>query len=517
MTIDLAAGRSVPWLLASWAQRRPDHPFLVWEPFDGRRRTWTYAEFALETARLATGLRRRGVGPGDRVLLHMENCPEFVLGWLACAELGAVAVCTNTRSTRSEISYFAEHAAVVAALTQPAFIADVEAAATGARWVAVTGEPGGGRLALDELLDGPEPFEGPPPLPTAPVSVQYTSGTTARPKAVVWTHANALFGAKVSAAHEGLTGADVQLVHLPLFHTNAQMYSLLATLWTGATAVLQPRFSASRFWDVAVANHCTFTSVVPFCVKALAAQGDPPPHHFRLWASGVGRPPEDDLFGVRTIGWFGMTETVTHCLVDDVEHPGRRGGMGRPAPEYGVRLVDDDRRPVGVDEPGHLEIRGVPGLSLFAGYLGDDAATAAAYTADGWFVTGDLACRHADGHFTFAGREKDMMKVGGENVAAAEVEAVIVALDGVTEVAVVGRPDDMLSEVPVAFVIAADPSPALREQIDATCRERLAAFKVPRDVRFVSELPRATLNKVAKGQLRGDLAAEHAATPAAPA
>jgi crotonobetaine/carnitine-CoA ligase len=507
--LDLAGGRNMPWLVETWARRRPDHPFLVWEPFEDTGRSWTYSEFARDTASLAAGLRAGGVRPGDRVMVHMENCPEFVLTWFACASIGATAVCTNTKSSPVELAYFGEHAGVVAAVTEPRFAADVEAVVRGAQWVAVTGEAASGSLPFAGLFADPDSADGSaPPDATTAVSIQYTSGTTARPKAVVWTHANALFGAKMSAAHEALGGSDVQLVHLPLFHTNAQMYSMLATLWAGATAVLQPRFSASRFWDVALRHRCTFSSVVPFCVKALAAQGDAPKHHFRLWGSGVSRPPEDDLFGVTTIGWFGMTETVTHCTVDDPEHPGRRGGMGRPAPEYGVRLVDDDGRQVRLEEPGHLEVLGVPGLSLFAGYLGDEAATASSFTDDGWFITGDLARAHPDGHLSFAGREKDMMKVGGENVAAAEVEAVIMALTGVTEVAVVGKPDHMLSEVPVAYVIASVPSDELRDGIDRACRDALASFKVPREIRFVDELPRATLNKVAKVQLRQELADE---------
>jgi len=433
----------------------------------------------------------------------MENCPEFLLTYFACAEIGAVAVCTNTKSSVAELAYFGEHASVVAAVTQAELLADLERAIPQARWIASTpGGEKGSAMPFGELLR----FDPAPPRETldrmTPLSIQYTSGTTARPKAVLWTHANALFGAKASAQHESLTGEDIHLVHLPLFHTNAQMYSILASLWVGATAVLQPRFSASRFWDVAVRHRCTWSSVVPFCVKALAKQGEAPRHNFRLWGNGVSCPAEDRIFGVRTIGWFGMTETVSHCTVDDPDHPGRPYGMGRPATEYGVRLVDGDGKPVGLEEVGNLEVFGTPGVSLFAGYLDDPGATEASYTEDGWFMTGDLARLHPDGHLSFVGRSKDMLKVGGENVAAAEVEAVIAAVAGVSEAAVVARADQMLHEVPVAFVIAAHPSTGLADAIISCCRDQLASFKVPREVRFVEEFPRSTLNKVAKAKLR---------------
>jgi carnitine-CoA ligase len=509
--INPVAGRCVPWLLSQQASRRPDHPFLIWEPFDGPAASWTYAAFARDVERLATGLQSRGISAGNRILLHADNSPEFVLTWFACARIGAVAVCTNTKSTSSELGYFAEHASAVAAVTQPAFRETIEAALPDGKWVAVSGEAQAGVTSFDALLEDPDVSDV-AIAPETPASIQYTSGTTARPKAVVWSHANAVFGAKASAAHEGLTAHDVHLIHLPLFHTNAQMYSMLATLWAGGTAIVQPRFSASRFWGVAVRRKCTWTSLVPFCAQALAALGDPPPNSFRLWGSGVSQPPTDALLGVPSMGWFGMTETVTHCVVDDPQFPGPPMAMGRPAAEYGIRIVDEQGQPAEYREPGHLQVLGVRRLSLFSEYLDDPVATADAFTDDGWFKTGDLAIRHPEGHLSFGGRIKDMLKVGGENVAEAEVEAVILGVSGVSEVAVVGRPHVMLGEVPVAFVIATRRSCGLTAEILAHCHSQLSSFKIPQEIRIVDELPRSTLNKVAKGTLRRLLSTEQSET-----
>jgi carnitine-CoA ligase len=505
--INPVAGRSVPWLLDMQARRRSDHPFLVWEPFEGEPATWTYAQFARDVESLATGIQHRGIGAGDRLILHADNSPEFLLTWFACARIGATAVCTNTKSSEAELRYFAEHASVVAAISQPAYRETIEAALPGGKWVAVSGEPQPGQTSFDSLFDDPD-VSGPAIDPSGAASIQYTSGTTARPKAVVWSHANVLFGAKASAAHEGLTQDDVHHIHLPLFHTNAQMYSMLATLWAGGTVVLQPRFSASRFWDVAVRRGCTWSSVVPFVAQALVSLGEPPPNSFRLWGSGVSQPPEDQLLGVTSMGWFGMTETVSHCVVDDPQFPGPSMAMGRPAAEYAIRIVDVNGQLTNIDEPGHLQVLGVRGVSLFAEYLNDPDATGEAFTDDGWFKTGDLAIRHAAGHLTFGGRIKDMLKVGGENVAEADVEAVILGVDGVREVAVVGRPHPMLGEVPVAFVIATSRTGEMAAEILSQCRTQLSSFKVPREVRIVDELPRSTLNKVAKGTLRTMLADE---------
>lgn len=132
------AGQDIPWMVERWARARPDHPFLVWEPREGGGRTWTYREFADDIARVAAGLAARGVGLGDKVLIHADNCPEAVLAWYACARVGAVAVTTNTRSVEAEIAYFASHAGCVAAVTQPQYAAIVASAAPELRWIAVT-------------------------------------------------------------------------------------------------------------------------------------------------------------------------------------------------------------------------------------------------------------------------------------------------------------------------------------------------------------------------------------------
>jgi carnitine-CoA ligase len=515
----MATGRTLPWLLDLRAQQRANHPFVVWEPFDGARQTWTYGQFAHRTRQLASGLQLRGIRAGDRLILQMDNSPEFLLSWFATTRLGAVPVCVNTRSARDEVAYFADHSGAVAALTQPAFASLIDEAAPQLKWIAVTdtdageiprpadrpaaADSFGGLFAAASDLSPPDSIGA-----LSPASIQYTSGTTARPKAVVWTHGNCMWGGRVSSSHETLRPDDVHLVHLPMFHTNAQSYSVLASLWVGATVVVQPRFSASRFWDVSLRNRCTWTSVVPFCVRALESQDLPREHYYRLWGNGVGAPPQDRLFGVRTIGWWGMTETVTHGLVDDVDNPARSLGCGRPAPEYEVAVLRADGTPVKAGETGELFIRGILGVSLFAGYLHDDDATKATVDSEGWLTTGDLVTVYDDGSMSFADRAKDMLKVGGENVAASEIEAVVLTVPGVLEVAVVAAPDDMLGEVPVAFVVAGDGRADLADNVLSACRQKLADFKVPRGVRFVDDLPRSTLNKVTKAELRKGLAAE---------
>jgi crotonobetaine/carnitine-CoA ligase len=198
-----------------------------------------------------------------------------------------------------------------------------------------------------------------------------------------------------------------------------------------------------------------------------------------------------------------MTEIITHGIVGDVGRPGHAAAIGRPAPEYEVSIRREDGSSIEVGETGHLFIRGRRGLSIFAGYLDDPKATADSFDEAGFFKTGDLVTLHADGFIQFADRAKDMLKVGGENVAASEIERVIQSVAGVREVAVVAGKHRMLQEVPVAYVVTTSADiDAIRAKIVETCRSRLSEFKVPRSVQFLEELPRGLTEKVSKVELR---------------
>lgn len=506
----------VPHLLRVHAEARPEHPFLIWEPFEGEPRIWSYARFEQEVRQVAAGLARRGVKRGERVLVHLDNCPESLIAWYACAHLGAVAVTTNARSVADDLTYFSSHAEVVGAITQPRFASLVAASCAGIKWLAVTDTDNGAAPEAGTMPPASESFAGlygdagdaplRPADPMLPIGIQYTSGTTSRPKGVVWTHANALWGAKLCALHEDLRPSDVHLTYLPLFHTNAQAYSVLAALWVGATVVLQPRFSASRFWDVSLRRGCTWTSMVPFCVRALMGQEKPASHSYRYWGNGISSPPTDDHFGVKTIGWWGMTETITHGIVGNVHLPNRPMSIGKPSPAYEIAILDDNGAPVGPGETGNLLVRGVPGLSLFLEYLNNEKATSGSFDEQGYFITGDRVTLGEDGFISFADRDKDMLKVGGENVASSEIERVIMSVPGIQECAVVGKRDPMLDEVPVAFLLVPGGEKAapadLVQKVEAACLKGLADFKRPREIRIVSELPRSTLEKIAKAELR---------------
>ncbi len=489
------AGLDVPALLAARAGQRGTHPFLVWAPFEGAGRTWSYAQFADETARIAGGLSARGVKPGGRVIVHMENCPELLLAWFACAHLGAICVNTNAASAGPELEYFAQMTGAVGAITQPQFESHFSTHCPGLNWLVTTGRQ------FDELHGAPLPARLPDP--SAPATIMFTSGTTSRPKGVLWTHANALWGAQMGALQLGLRPDDVYQVFLPLCHVVGLSWSVLATLWAGATVVLQPKFSASRLWPVALEHGSSVCSHVQFTAGVMAQQPVPPDHRFRLWGTSAWIPEQEAHFRARMIGWWGMTEVVTQGIVGDLYAPQRPRSIGRPSTGLQVKIVDDSGVPVPPGGAGNLLVKGVRGVSLFAEYFGNPAATADAFDKDGYFRTGDRVTLHADGCIQFADRVKDMIKVGGEGVSGAEIERTVLAVAGVKETAVVARPDPVYGEVAVAFVVLKEGAPAdIADRVIAHCKATLAKFKVPREVIVTDSIRSGTLGKISKAELR---------------
>jgi len=508
-------GQDIPWLLAHWAEHKPDHPALVWAPRDGAGRTWTYRELLTDVHRVAAGLSARGIAHGDKVLIHSENCPEMVVSWLACATLGAVAVTTNTKSVGAEITYFAEHTGTVAAITQPQYAAMVAAAAPALKWIVVTADNSGEPAtdpelahdydAFDTLFGDADGWTPRAPEPMLPFGIMFTSGTTSRPKAVVHTHANAIWASRTGPRNIDLTTDDTYLIFLPFFHTNAQSWSLWPVLGVGATAVLMPKWSQSRFWPMVVEHGVTHTSVMPFVMAALGNPDRPKEHTLRVGVFGLIMPDLDRMFGIDIYAAYGMTETVTHVITGKSQERLPTRSMGHVTPGYEIAVVDKETGELCAEgQTGELWMRGTRGIQLFLEYYDNEEANTKAFE-DGWFKTGDMVKMGAGGNVFYQERDKDLLKVGGENVSAKEVEELIVALPAIQAVAVVGKEHEFLSEVVVAFVIRAPgdvDDDAVAAEIIETCRQNLATFKVPRAVYFVDEFPTGTLEKILKNRLR---------------
>jgi crotonobetaine/carnitine-CoA ligase len=438
--------------------------------------------------------------------VHFENCPEALLVRFALARLGAVCVATNAMAAGPEIAHYAEASRATAAITQSSFAELVSAHAHNVRWVVASErestDAGCGADSLAALFAEPAP--GYPALPSDTAAIMFTTGTTGKPKGVVWTHSNVLWGCRYSAQVYGHRAEDVSLISLPLFHVVGLCWSFLPVLWAGGTAVLQPRFSASRFWPVSIAHRATLASHVLFTSMALQSQMVPERHYYRQWTVARGDRQSQSFNRIPAfVPSWGMTELVAPGICGDPNFRPAEGALGKPSLAHQIRVQDPEGKPVRAGETGELKIKGLRGLSIFQEYDGDPSATAAAFDDDGFFRTGDRVTLLDEGWIKFSDRASDVIKVGGEGVSPSEIEAVIRGVIGVRDVAVVGAQNSIYGQVPVAFVEAeAVPGRDLEGDILASCRASLAKFKVPQRVVVLSELPRIGNAKIAKAKLR---------------
>ena len=516
------AGKDVPWLAKLWATQTPDKAFLIWEPKDGEAKTWTYLQFWAAMNEVACGLIAKGVKKGDKVLIHAENSPEMMIAWYASSIVGSVAVTTNTRCVGDELTYFAEHSDAVGCITQPKFIQALAENAKSLPWFIVLDDNSGEAPSAEEAAFAAKydrwaklfghGTEAParPVEPMLPVGIQYTSGTTSRPKAVVHTHANALWGGRTGSQNLLMTSDDTYIVFLPCFHVNAQSWSFWSMMWCGGTVVLLPKFSSSKFWEISLKHKITRASMIPFTFKALFSQAVPEQHFYKTWSTGVKLHIIEQHFKVTTFATWGMTETVTHATRSDILQDSPEMNIGVPTPGYEYAIINPETgKYCEIGENGDLYLRGTRGIQLFFEYYKNPEAMKKSFTADGWFQTGDMARLEADGYMYFADRDKDVLKVGAENVSARQVEEFVGALLGMgvlDEHAIVAQKHDMLDEVPVLFAIKSPwtqlSEDEIRQKIIDGCKDGLADFKRPRAVYFLEEMPRATLEKVAKNVLR---------------
>ena len=507
-----ALGSDQPTTFAHvWAETVASHAsftFLVFEGPSGHVSEWTYGEFDREVARVGSHLREVGVVEGSTVHLALTNCPTFIAVWLAAIRLGAAIVPSDPMGTCAELTDHINRTAPTVGFCATSR-ADVYRTAASEGLVIIE---------IDESLtvvpafhtDGvtdPEFADWAAPLPTDRAAIMFTSGTTGRPKGVEITQANYAFTGKTMAEAAGLGHTDRQIVVLPLFHANAQYYSFASAIWAGASVALMHTFSASGFLGQAARHGATCASLFAAPLRMILARGGPV-EGTRLrhcwFAQNIADEQYETIsewFGVRPRQLYGMTETIPAVLSDRAVDT-RADSMGFVTRGCAVDIQNADGTSVEPGIVGEVVVGGDPGTTLFAGYLDDPDTTAASFR-DGWFLTGDRATRDADGRFFFDGRRSDVLKVAGENVSTVEVAGVLSAHPAVLEAAVVGAPDPIRDEVPVAFVVAVDAAapPPIDDLLD-WCRERLTKAKVPRDITILDELPRTSVGKIRSFVLR---------------
>jgi crotonobetaine/carnitine-CoA ligase len=517
--IDLTFGRAWSDAVAT----RASSTFLRFEGPDRSVASWSYGEFDAVVERLGSWLSAAGVGRGEGVHLALTNSPTFVAVWIAATRLGAFIVPSDPFATASELAEHIDR-------TSPAVgFCSIERAAVYREAVA-----GRDHLVVAEIdeadaafawLDGsgrPTPQLWPDASPLDRAAIMFTSGTTGRPKGVEVSQADYAFAGTVMAAAAGLTSDDRQIVVLPMFHANAQYYSFAPAIAVGASVALMHTFSASRFIEQVARHSATHASLFAGPMRMILARTDPdavtvPITLRHCWfAQNLAADQYETLagwLGCRPRQLYGMTETIPAVLTDLADDP-LHDTMGFVTQGCEVDLQDADGRSCPPGVVGEIVVGGTPGLTLFGGYLDDEATTAASYR-NHWFLTGDRATRDADGRYRFDGRRADVLKVAGENVSVVEVEAVLGAHPDVLEAVVVGAPDDVFDEVPVAFVVPRSDDVdhgRLVADLEVWAADRLGKAKRPRGYTVLVELPRTSVGKIRKFLL-ADRAAEAAAAP----
>ncbi len=525
-----AQSQAIGDLLRRSAARNPEKTAIVYR--DLRQ---TYAELDVTVNRTAAALAARGIGAGDRLVLFSHNNHAFVVAYFALARLGAVSVPVNFMLTAGDVAYVLTHCGAVGLIAEDALVPVAEQALAKQALAGPTGPAGPGAAAGGITVRGVIPEHGqeqpgwepvtdwmthagatPPEITVAGddlAQLIYTSGTESRPKGAMLSH-RSLIAQYVSCVVDGeMTGADVEVHSLPLYHC-AQLHCFLTPgIYLGATNVVLPGADPAAILQAVETERATKLFCPPTVWISLLRHPDFSRRDLsslRKGYYGASIMPVEVLKeigarlpDVRLFNFYGQTEMGPLATVlkpaDQVRKP---GSAGRAALNVETLVVDDAGRPQPAGEIGEIVHRS-PHAML--GYWQDPDRTAQAF-AGGWFHSGDLGVMDSEGYLTVVDRKKDMIKTGGENVASREVEEALYQHPAVAEVAVFGLPHPRWIEAVTAAVVLRDGQSATTEELIAHCRARLAGFKVPRHLVFVDTLPKNASGKLLKRELRGTIA-----------
>jgi acyl-CoA synthetase (AMP-forming)/AMP-acid ligase II len=522
---------TLPEILARQALRVPAKNAIV---FYGRE--VTFAELDQSVGRLAGWLRGRGIQPGDRVAILLENCPQFAIAYYAALRASAVVVCLNPMHKAAELAHEFEDSGARALVTSGEGYAAVEPirARTGLVAIAVTAyrdflpeEPAlppppsflapakafpGTDALLDILRDAPALAVSAPRAQSDTALLQYTSGTTGAPKAAEITHANLIANCELQRIYIGARDDDVVLGVLPWFHITGMECQMNMMVYMGATLVALGRFDLENVLRAIQVYRIAMTTLI--ATVNVAIVNFPRTREFDLsslracFSGGAPVPAEiarrwEAITGHKLLEGYGLSETTAPTHINPPHRP-RYGTVGVPLPLTDARIVslEDGGTELPIGQSGEIAVRGP---QVMKGYWQRPDATAAAFR-DGFFLTGDIGRVDAEGYFTIEERKKDMLKVSGFSVFPAEVEALMYRHRAVAEVAVVGVPDTYRGEDPIAFVVLKPDAKGKtsEQQLCDWCRAEMAVYKAPRRIAFVDALPRTASGKVLKRVLRDE-------------
>jgi malonyl-CoA/methylmalonyl-CoA synthetase len=473
---------------------------------DRQGKATSYVEFLSQAARLANALKAFGVKPGDRVAVQVKKSAEALALYAACVQAGAVFLPLNTAYTPSEVDYFVENAEARLVVCDPAGAVEIGEIAKGRGAVLATLDANGKGSLADKAATQPDSFATVARGAEDLAAILYTSGTTGRSKGAMLTHANLLSNAESLVECWRFTGDDVLLHALPIFHTHGLFVACNVILLVGGSMIFLPGFDLDAIIEC-LPRATSMMGVPTFYTRVL---GDSRfdrelVKHMRLFTSGSApllaetHVEFEIRTGHRILERYGMTET-NMSTSNPYDGERRAGTVGFPLPRVELRIVDPETgKPLPDGEIGMIEVRGP---NVFAGYWRMPEKTKEEFRPDGFFMTGDLALRDADGYVQIVGRAKDLIISGGFNIYPKEIELVLDELPGVVESAVFGVAHPDFGEGVVAVIVPKKDFNFDEAVMMETIRDKVARFKQPKRIFAIDELPRNTMGKVQKNILR---------------
>lgn len=467
----------------------------------------SYAQMEGAAAAMATWLKDAGVGAGDRVALMLPNLPAFPMIYYGALRLGAIVVPMNPLFKRREIEFYLEDSEAKLIFAMPSEEVTAAAESTGVTHVPVE------LSGVGHLLEGLAPTTEIAECAGSDTAViLYTSGTTGRPKGAELSHDNLETNQdKTAATLLHLDTNDMVMGCLPLFHVFGMTCGMNAAFANGSTLTLIPRFDPVKALEVIERDKVTVFEGVPtmygaMLAAAAAAETEPDLSSLRTAVSGGASLPVELLrrfeehFGCVILEGYGLSETSPVASFNHPDMERKPGSIGVPIAGVEMKLVQPDGTDTPKGEIGEIAIRGE---NIMTGYWGRPEATTNAIDASGWFHSGDLGTKDEDGYYFIVDRIKDMINRGGLNIYPREIEELLYEHPAVAEVAVVGRPHPELGEEVAAYVVLAPEAKATGEELSAFVKDRVAAYKYPREVHFIEALPKGATGKILKRELKG--------------
>lgn len=483
------------------AVRHKDKIFLNW-----KNEQVSFADFNNRVNQVAQGLRAFGVKHGDKVALLLKNCPEFLYAFCACNKLGAVVVPINPQLKGEEVKYILDNSESFALIASAEFAPMVPTIGTQLGAVRYVGATPTDENAFDTFWSMPETAPAAQVAPDDIASIIYTSGTTGKPKGVLLSHANYDFDVWSTIEGGQYTENDRLLCMLPLFHVNAQVVSLLPALRVGATFILLEGFSARDFLPTLAHYRATTFSSVPTIYAILNnrfEEGQYDLSSLRLCICGAAPLPVEVYneferkFKAFMLEGYGLSEATCCVTINPIDGQRKIGSIGLPLPGQQVKIFDDHGHEAHVNQIGEIVVRGP---NVMQGYYRNPEATEATIR-DGWLHTGDLGTMDEDGYIYIVGRKKEMIICGGENIYPKEIEEVLYRHPSVLEAAVIGLPHPIWGEEVVAVLTLREGQNLSEQEVIDYCKQYLADYKCPRQVRLTASFPKTATGKILKREL----------------